>query len=317
MQPIVLEAVDTVGSDLSRPECVLALRGGTLYVSDKRGGITRIAPDGTQRLLGQGPVVPNGIALLRDGSFAIANLSDSGGVWRLSPDGSLAQEIDEIAGRRLGSVNFVRTDRQGRLWICVSTLRPGEDQYRTDIADGFIALRDASGIRVVAEDLCWTNECLPDEDAGYLYVNETFGRRLTRFDLAADGSLSNRVTLASFGHGDYPDGLTQDAEGGLWVVSVGSNRLIRVAPDGTKTVILEDSDAAHLEALEQALQAKRLTRPMIHEARSRRLRNISSLAFSGPDLRTGLMGSLADDTLARFAAPVAGKAPVHWDWPAP
>jgi hypothetical protein len=56
---------------------------------------------------------------------------------------------------------------------------------------------------------------------------------------------------------------------------------------------------------------------MIHEARSRRLRNISSLAFSGPDLRTGLMGSLAGDALARFAAPVAGMPPVHWDWPPP
>jgi sugar lactone lactonase YvrE len=262
-------------------------------------------------------VVPNGIALLRDGSFAIANLSDSGGVWRLAPDGTLRQEIDEIAGRRLGSVNFVRTDRQGRLWICVSTLRPGEDQYRTDIADGFIALRDERGLRVMAEGLCWTNECLPDEDAGYLYVNETFGRRLTRFDMAPDGTLTNRATIATFGHGDYPDGLTQDAEGGLWVVSVGSNRLIRVAPDGTKQVMLEDSEATHLEALEQALQARRLTRPMIHEARSQRLRNISSLAFSGPELRTGLMGSLAGEALARFASPVAGKPPVHWDWPAP
>lgn len=317
MTPISLDAVDALGHDLSRPECVLALRDGTLFVSDKRGGVTRIAPDGAQVLLGQGPVMPNGIALLRDGSFAIANLSDSGGVWRLAPDGTLAQEIDSIAGRRLGSVNFVRTDRQGRLWISVSTLRPGEDQYRTDIADGFIALRDERGIRVVAEDLCWTNECLPDEDAGYLYVNETFGRRLTRFDMAPDGTLSNRVTIASFGHGDYPDGLTQDAEGGLWVVSVGSNRLIRVAPDGNRQVMLEDSDAAHLEALEQALQAKRLTRPMIHEARSLKLRNISSLAFSGPQLRTGLMGSLAGDSLARFAAPVAGKPPVHWDWAAP
>ena len=80
--------------------------------------------------------------------MAIANLSDSGGVWRLAPDGTLRQEIDEIAGRRLGSVNFVRTDRQGRLWICVSTLRPGEDQYRTDIADGFIALRETKDVDI-------------------------------------------------------------------------------------------------------------------------------------------------------------------------
>lgn len=311
---IGLDALTTTGTGLSRPECVLATRRGVLHVSDSRGGVTRIAPDGTQDFLGGGPVVPNGIALLRDGSYAIANLSDSGGVWRLHADGRLAPEVTEIAGRRLGSVNFVRTDTLGRLWICVSTLRPGDNQFRTDIADGFLALRDEAGIRVVATDLCWTNECWPDEARDHLYVNETYGRRLTRFDMAGDGSLSNRVTLASFGHGDYPDGLALDEAGGIWVVSVASNRVYRVTPDGRCTVVVEDSDPERLEVLEEALHGLRLTRPMMHDTRGRRLRNVSSLAFAGADRRTAHLGSLGGDTLVTFRAPVAGVPPVHWAW---
>ncbi len=312
---IGLDGIHFTGGGLARPECVLATRRGNLYVSDKRGGVTCIAPDGAQTLLGGGgTIVPNGIALLRDGSFAVANLSDEGGVWRLTPDGALAPEVTEIAGRRLGSVNFVRLDGRGRLWICVSTVRKGDDQYRTDIADGFIALRDEAGIRVVAEGLCWTNECWPDEARGHLYVNETFGRRLTRFDMAADGGLSNRVTVATFGAGDYPDGLAMDVAGGLWVISVGSNRVIRVSPGGGREVITEDSDPDHLETLETALHARRLTRPMIHEAKSRMLRNVSSIAFAGPDLRTAHLGSLAGEALATFRAPVAGVPPAHWEF---
>ena len=302
------------GQGLARPECVLATRRGDLYVSDRRGGVTHIAADGTQRLIGGSSLVPNGIALLRDGSFAIANLSDDGGVWRLNRDGTVAPEVCEIAGRRLGSVNFVRTDSQGRLWICVSTQRPGDNQFRTDIADGFVALRDEAGIRVVATDLCWTNECWPDEARGLLYVNETYGRRLTRFDMAPDGSLSKRVTLATFGHGDYPDGLAPDVAGGIWVVSVASNRVFRIDADGTKRIVIEDSDAARLDLLEAALHGRRLTRPMMHDTQGSVLRNASSIAFGGPRLDVAHLGSLGGESLATFAPGVAGVQPVHWDW---
>ena len=311
---IGLEGLGVIGAGLARPESVLATRRGDLYVSDRRGGVTHIAADGTHRLIGGGDLIPNGIALLRDGSFAIANLSDAGGVWRLHPDGRLSPEVTEIAGRRLGSVNFVRIDSRGRLWICISTLRPGDNQFRTDIADGFIALRDEGGIRVLATELCWTNECWPDEANGRLYVNETYGRRLTRFDMAPDGTLSNRVTLASFGHGDYPDGLALDEAGGVWVVSVASNRVYRVAPDGRSTIVVEDSDHARLAVLEQALHARTLTRPMMHNTSGSVLCNASSLAFGGPDRRTAYLGSLGGETLATFRASVAGIAPVHWDW---
>ena len=52
-----------VGHDLERPECVLACASGRLFVSDGRGGVTTIAPDGTQHMIGQSSLVPNGIAL--------------------------------------------------------------------------------------------------------------------------------------------------------------------------------------------------------------------------------------------------------------
>ena len=43
--------IQYIGHDLQRPECILAERNGTLWSADARGGVVRIAPDGTQQLI--------------------------------------------------------------------------------------------------------------------------------------------------------------------------------------------------------------------------------------------------------------------------
>jgi hypothetical protein len=55
-------------------------------------------------------------------------------------------------------------------------------------------------------------------------------------------------------------------------------------------------------------------RPHLDQVVSRRLRNISSLAFGGADLRTGYLGCLLGDSIATFRSPVAGFPPAHWTW---
>jgi sugar lactone lactonase YvrE len=304
-----------VGSALVRPECVISTRSGALYASDKRGGVARVGVDGAVSVIGQGnTLLPNGIALLRDGSFAVANLSDEGGVWRLKRDGSTEPLLTEVDGKRLPSVNFVWLDAQERLWVCVSTVRKGDHQFRDDIADGFIVLRDGHGARVVADGICWTNECRIDAAQNWFYVNETFGRRLTRFRLKPDGSLSGRETVTAFGPGTYPDGLEIDVEGCLWVISVVSNRVIRVTPDGKQALLLEDLDRDHVDRLEVAFRSHTLSRPMVWDNHSEILQNITSIAFGGSDLRTLYLGCLSGQAIATIRSPVAGRPAVHWNW---
>lgn len=309
---IALDEMRFVGAGLSRPECVLCTANGTIYASNRGGGVSWIRNDGVQGIIGKSDLLPNGIALMPDRTFLVANLSDAGGVWRLHPDGNIEPFLLEVDGVRLPGINFVHADDVGRIWVCVSTVRKGDNQYRNNVRDGFIILVDRGQARVVADDLCWTNECRVDPSGRYLYTNETFGRRLTRFTIGAGGKLSARETVTEFGFGDYPDGLAIDTEGGLWVVSVGSNRVIRVTPDGKRSIVLEDSDPVHLRELEDALQRHELTRPKLMDNRSAKLRNISSIAFGGPDLRTAYLGCLAGDSLACFRSPVAGVPPPHW-----
>src|SRR5690606_26307615 len=79
-----------VGKGLKRPECVLCMEAGHIFVSHKEGGVTQISPDGRQRdILGDGEptVLTNGFAITQEGDFLLANLVPPGGVWRLTREG--------------------------------------------------------------------------------------------------------------------------------------------------------------------------------------------------------------------------------------
>ena len=310
-----------IGSGLVRPECVLANRNGDLFTADWRGGVAHVRPDGSQVLYsGSGPdglaLKPNGIALQRDGSFLVTHLgANKGGVFRLTRDGAVTPWLLAVEGVDLPPTNFVLLDSAGGAWVTVSTrLTPRALGYRRSCNDGFIVRVDARGARIAADGLGYTNEVALHPSGRWLYVNETFGRRLSRFALHADGSLGNKEVVCDFGPGTFPDGLAFDEAGHAWVVSIVSNRLIRVAPDGAQTLWLEDAEPEHLAWVEAAFEAGTMDRPHLDGIRSQRLRNISSLAFSGPDRRTGVLGCLLGDRLESLRLPVAGVAPTHWDY---
>jgi sugar lactone lactonase YvrE len=316
---IPLERLRFIGRGLNRPECVLATARGDLYAADWRGGVVRIAPDGAQELFagtlpGGRPLRPNGIALRQSGSFLLADLGEKqGGVFELFRDGRAQPFLEAVDGVELPPTNFVAEDAAGRVWVTVSTRKsPRSLDYRPDCADGFIVLADARGARVVADGIGYTNEVIVSPDGMWLYVNETFGRRLSRFAIGPGNALGPKEVITEFGHGTFPDGLTFDAENHVWITSVVSNRIIRVAPDGTQHLMLEDADPAHVEECEQAYQSGTMGRPHLDNIPSRVLRNVSSLAFGGPDLRTAYVGCLLGDSIAVFDSPVAGHPPAHW-----
>src|SRR3984957_13699126 len=93
--PVLTFALDKskiqyIGSDLQRPECILAEPDGTLWSADARGGVVRISPDGSQQIVTQSRsqhfgkadseatrylegTLPNGLAFARNGDFLISN----------------------------------------------------------------------------------------------------------------------------------------------------------------------------------------------------------------------------------------------------
>lgn len=320
---ISLSAIESVGNNLARPECVLCTANGRSYVSNWQGGVTVLESGGSQwQLLARDAgfeVQPNGITLMADGAVLLSHLGpETGGVFRLDESGELAPFVLEADGLPLPPTNYAHLDNQGRVWITVSTrLVPRARGYRRDVADGFIVLADKRGVRIVADGLGYTNECIVHPDGRRLFVNETFSRRLSCFDITTAGDLVNRQTVAEFESGTFPDGLAFDSKGGAWITSIVSNRVIRVTPHGSMEIVIEDNDPQHLEWVEAAYLDGSMGRPQLDDVKSRKLRNISSLAFGGPDLKTAYLGCLLGASIYRFPAPVAGHPPAHWHFAGP
>ena len=317
---IPLSSLSFLGQGLNRPECVLAHSSGLLLVSDwtGNGGVALLSPEGAVRRVlardDQPQLRPNGIALEPGGTLLLAHLgADEGGVFRLYADGTTEPLLTEVDGRALPPTNFVLRQDDARLWITISTaMRPRSAAYRKDVADGFVILLEGGRARIAAEGLGYTNECLVSPEGGTLFVNETFARRTRAFAIGRDGQLGPAREVARYGEGCFPDGLAMDRDGGLWVTSIVSNRVVHVATNGRQEVMLEDSDPDHLDWVEEAYRAHAMGRPHLDKISSRRLANISSLAFGGPDLSTAYLGCLLGDRLACFAAPRPGLPPPHW-----
>lgn len=314
-----------VGMGLQRPECVLAHRSGLLFVPNwaASGGYSLIDPVGrTHHVLARSSRLilrPNGIALEDGGAVLIAHLGDrDGGIYRLHTDSGVEPVVTMAGGKPLPPTNFVVKDSNRRIWLTVSTRHlPRHIDYRRNANSGFIAVAEpgSNNATIVADGLGYANECVIDEENCCVFVNETFGRRLTRFELQTEPQvkLSEPQVICRFSKGSYPDGMALDNEGHLWVTSIVSNRIMRVSMDGRSETIFEDSAADHVNTVENAYEQDQLARVHLDKVQSSQARNFSNVAFAGPSLSTLYIGNLLGNSLPYINTQFKGTAMSHWN----
>jgi sugar lactone lactonase YvrE len=313
-------SLSIVADGLNRPECVLAMADGVLVAAHGAGGYSVIRPGQKVRHVlaaGGNPrrYVPNGIALAPDGSILFANLgAELGGVFRIDGAGEVTPVIEEVEGAPIPPTNFVVVDEEEVLWFTVSTrTRPRDKAWNHAVADGFIGVRDASGTRILADGIGYTNEIAFSPDRRWVYVNETYNQRVSRFPLLPGPTLGPKQVVRQLDGADFPDGICFDASGGVWITCVGSNRLLLLRPDCGLQPVLEDTDTEHAAMLAaKMLQGSLSGKDMATAGRSR-LNNVSSLAFGGPGLCTGYLGTLLGTAVLAFDSPIDGTPPPHWN----
>jgi len=310
--------IRTVGHDLSRPECILAERNGSLWAADARGGVMHIRPDGSQRLITQtgstDGSLPNGLAFARSGDVLIADFGTDR-LEAMTRDGQIRTLCDSIDGMPLGKVNFVLRDSRDRLWITVSTrINPWSEAISSRQADGYVALIDGKRIRIVADGFAFTNEIRLDAKEEWLYVAETCARRVMRLRVAADGSLHDREVFGpgSLGSG-LIDGIAFDAYGNLWATMIFADRLVAITPQGDLLNILDDGDreaAARFDA--EFARGTTVSVETMSATGGKIAPWLTSITFGGADLGTVYLGSVKGSAIPFFASPVAGLPMVHW-----
>lgn len=327
----------TVGHDLQRPECILAERDGTLWAADARGGVMRIAADGSQRFIGQRAsaqfaaaqagdaaameakytqgTLPNGLAFAANGDILIANFGTDL-LEIMTRDGVTRTLHDRIDGEPIGKVNFVLRDSRQRLWITVSTrVNPWTQAATSRVRDGYVAVLDAHGLRVVADGFAFTNEVRLDAREEWLYIVETTGPHISRMRVVEGEqgvSLGEREVFGPADLGGPPDGIAFDAFGNLWCTLVMVDQLIALTPAGDKLLLLDDGDPQAARKLVQKMAAGTATPEDMLCARGTLAPWMASVTFGGPDLQTVYLGSLMGTTIPSFRSPVAGLPMVHW-----
>jgi sugar lactone lactonase YvrE len=210
--------------------------GDRLWFSDWAAQeVIAVDLEGTSEVITHVRSFPFCIDFLPDGRLLVVSADDQL-LLRMEPDGSLLTHAD-LSGLSDYKWNDIATDGRGNAYVN----NIGFDFPGGEAAPGIVALITADGAaRQVADGVMFPNGMVTTPDGSTLIVAESYGHRLTAFEIATDGSLSNRRVWAELGD-DAPDGICLDAENAVWYGDVPNKRCVRVREGGevVQTIALD------------------------------------------------------------------------------
>lgn len=259
---------------LMRPEDGIALPDGRLIVTDQALGLRLVETDGTSRQFGDLPGAgylhhppqhsggANGISLEPGGTHALVTDVFGAAIYRVDVSTGATEKVHQ---HRYGINSAVRDSRgniwftqsahntpeegEGRMWATVDTPAPEGALLRLPTVDGKLAAE----AELLVDSLLFGNGLAIDEANGKLYVAETVGGRVLRFDVdLASGALSGRtVFVDSVG----PDNLELDGAGHLWVALPLSNEILVVnTATGARHVAFRSQTSAQAALLAEFMR---------------------------------------------------------------
>lgn len=174
----------------------------------------------------------SGLGWLADGRLVVSAM-ESRTLVAVAEDGSSSVYADLSAVEPSLINDLVVDEATGRTYVGAF----GYDLYGgEELRPGPLHLVDTDGsVRLAADGLVFPNSANVLPGTRTLVVSETWGGRLTAFDVEDDGSLTGRRVWAPLPEGVTPDGSTVDAEGAIWVCSVDTGEFLRVVEGGEVT----------------------------------------------------------------------------------
>jgi sugar lactone lactonase YvrE len=197
---------------------------GWLYFSDWTAGeVVAVDDAGQTEVVARVESLPLCTAWLPDGRLLLVAAAD-GRLLRQEPDGSLPTHA-ELGGT---GWNDIVVDGRGNAYVNNVGFDMAADEAPRP---GHVVLVTPDGaVRRVAEDLLFPNGMAVTADNATLIVAESYGTRLTAFQVDGAGGLTGRRVFAEVD--EAPDGICVDAEGAVWYATVPGRRCVRVAEGG-------------------------------------------------------------------------------------
>ena len=167
---------------------------GRLYVSDMHSDhVIAVTPAGEVDEIVRVPEQPSGLGWDADGRLLVVSMKDRR-LMRMESDGSL-REVADLTPHTGHHCNDMVVDSAGRAYV---------GNFGSDIEEpggrpapaNLVMVTPEGEVSVAAADLEFPNGSVITPDGRTLIIAETFGMRLSAFDIAADGTLSNRRVFA-------------------------------------------------------------------------------------------------------------------------
>ena len=202
---------------------------GKLWFSDMLARrVMTVDEAGSAETIVEVPGRPSGLGWLPDGTLLIVSMRDR---KLLRLEGDRLAEVADLSPVATADTNDMVVDAAGRAYVG----NFGADLLNDEPRAAALALVTPDGaVRAAAEGLEFPNGTVITPDGATLIIAENRGRRLTAFDVAADGSLSGRRVFADLGE-VVPDGICLDADGAVWVSNPRAPEVVRVLDGGAVT----------------------------------------------------------------------------------
>ena len=218
--------MDTVVDGLTFTEAP-RWRGGKLWFSDfYTHRVLTVTPDGRLETVVEISQRPSGLGWTPDGALLVVSMLDR---RLLRVEDGKPRVVADLSSLATGPCNDMVVDMVGRAYVG----NFGFDRHRGEPPrTTCIARVDPDGrLTRAADELSFPNGTVITPDGRTLIVAETLAHRLTAFDVAANGALSNRRLFAAL-EGCFPDGICLDADGAVWVADARTPRVLRVLDGG-------------------------------------------------------------------------------------
>jgi len=216
----------TIFDGIAYPECP-RWHSGHLWVSDQHGGnVHCLTSDGQEVDRFAVPGSPSGLGWLPNGDLLIVSMEE---LCLFRRSGGALSAYADLSMLHVFHSNDMVVDKAGRAYVgnIGFDFNAGEAPVVANLA---LVDTDRS-VRLAASDLLCPNGAVISSDGKRLTIAESLAGKLTAFDIATDGTLSNRRVVADVA-GHVPDGICLDVDGNIWAASPYEAAVIRINPAG-------------------------------------------------------------------------------------
>ncbi len=231
MKPVIpIEAFTVFATGVDHPECVAFDRAGDLWAGGEAGQIYRITPDGTVRLVVTLGGFCAGLAFSPADELFVCNPQH--GIVRVKSNGDFSIFASHAGDHKIICPNYGLFDAAGNYYVTDS------GNWKKHNGQLLRFTPDGRG-QTLAGPFGYANGLALSADEKFLFMVESDTNSVLRFEIHPNAPLGAATTYATE-CGRFPDGLTLDTEGNLYVCCYASDEIWRVRPSGEKDLFAWD-----------------------------------------------------------------------------